>query len=533
MKKDKKINLEKETTLTNQSTFSEEIMNILTEKDTPMRTKKSRISELLISELLSQWYFIRSNTNMYYFYNTNTTLYDIWRSEFEYLIHQLSNINPTDTIYSFLIKELEFHTKKHGKLVEIKEFSYYEKKSNTLYVFNNGNKIIKITESSISEINNWSDWIIFLKKEHHEEWNYKNTRSKKDYIWELIESINFNENILNKKEYIRVLNIYVNSLFFPDLLSNRPILVFVGEKWSGKSYVFEILSKIFYGDNTSLWTFQSKEDDIKTNLINEYFCVFDNVDGKVEDWKIDLLCSVATGTSIKARKLYKNNEIIITKVNCFIGITTRNPYFKRDDLCDRMIIVNLDRRSGWFESSNLSKEKFLKNRDTIMSYLCKKLQKTLKEIQPFKNYKSILRISDFSNFAINSYKSEEKELEAIFAKLVTAQQELTNSTDSLVILLEYLIEESKTSLWHGFKEWEFYTASELHKIFAQYAEYNKTHIFYGFKSVKSLSKSLMINQVSYKNINNITIETRKKWGNLMTYSFRKWVTTEEVQEVFK
>lgn len=524
--------VEKETTLTNQTTFKDDVREVLHNKNQRPREKKEIISNALIGTLELDWYFINSKTNLYYFCEKNTTLFDISKSDFEYLIHSISWINPTDSVYGFILKEIEFHTIKDWRKVEIKEFSYYNKKKNTLYVFNNGNKIIKINEKKINIINNWSDWIIFLKKEHHEEWNYTEENSSHDYIKDLLESVNFNETLLNKEEYIITLENYFCSLFFPDLLSNRPILVFVWEKGSWKSYVLEIVSKIFYWDNTSLWTFQSKEDDIKTNLINEYWCIFDNVDWKIDDWKIDLLCSVSTGTSIKTRKLYKNNEIIITKVNCFVAITSRNPYFKRDDLCDRMIIVHLDRRTGWFESSNFSKDTFLKNRDSIMSKICKNLQWVLKETKKYLGFKTNFRVSDFANFSININKEKEKELNIIFDKLVTSQQDLTNSTDSLVILIDYILEDSKINNVYWFKEWEFYKASELHRIFSDYTRDNKHLVNYWFKSVKSLSKALNINKISYKNINNINIETKKIWWNLIAYSISKWVTSNEVKKVF-
>lgn len=533
-----KINKENElvknkTNLTNQTnTLKEKIKEVLYDKNTPSRVKKETISNTLILSLEQSWYFVNSNVNLYYFYEENNTLYDISKSEFEYLIHSIWWINPTDIVYSFLIKEIEFHTIKCGNKVEIKEFSYYDKDKNILYIFNNGNKIIKITEKNIDIINNWNDNIIFLKKEHYQEWNYNKINNTTNYIQELLESINFDQSIIVKEEYIIILKNYIYSLFFPELLSNRPILVFVWEKGSWKSYTFEILQKIFYGENVSLWTLQSKEDDIKSNLINEFWCIFDNVDWKVDDWKIDLLCSVSTWTSIKVRKLYKNNEIIITKINCFVWITTRNPYFKRDDLCDRMIIVHFDRRNEWFESSNLSQEKFIQNRDYIMSWLCRELQSKLKEIKKINNYKTNFRVSDFSNFVINLNKDKEAELVMIFDKIVTTQQELTNSTDSLVILIDYIIEDSKTNIMYWFKEWEFYKASDLHRIFSDYAKDNRHLVNYWFKSVKSLSKALNINQISYKNINNINIETRKIWWNLVSYSISKLINQNDIKEIF-
>lgn len=524
---------EKETHLNPQITFKDKIRKALIDKDVHVRVKNESISNELIINFELGWYFINSWTNLYYFYKKNTTLYELNKSKFEYLVHTISWINPTESIYKFMSKEFEFHALKKWEKVEIKEFSYFNKKTNTLYVFNNGNKIIKITEDNIEEINNWSEWIIFLKKEHHEIWTYDKNITEIDYIWDLLDSINFNETFLSKEEYKIILEKYIYGLFFPDLLSNRPILVFVWEKWSWKSYALEMFSKIFYGDNTSLWTFQSKEDDIKTTLINEYWCIFDNVDWKVDDWKIDLLCSVSTGTSIKTRKLYKNNEIIITKVNCFVAITTRNPYFKRDDLCDRMIIIHLDRIEGWFESSNLSKEKFLNNRWIIMSRLCINLQWLLKWTKKLEDYSSNFRVSDFANFSYNIDKDNKEKLDVIFDKLVTTQQELTNSTDSLVLLIDYLLEESKNHEYvYWFKEWEFYKWNELHKIFSEFAANNKHLVTYWFKNVKSLTKKLNSNVISYKNINNINIEkTRVSW-NLTWYGISKWVTKDEAKKIF-
>nr|MDD3720839.1 hypothetical protein [Candidatus Gracilibacteria bacterium] len=224
-------------------------------------------------------------------------------------------------------------------------------------------------------------------------------------------------------------------------------------------------------------------------------------------------------------------EQIEKRINCFLGFTSRNPSFKRDDLSDRMIILKLNRRNN-FKSANISQKYYLDNRNIILSSLCFKIQEIIKNIEVYNDYETNFRISDFSIFTMNSNKDKIDYVNKIFEGLEFNQQELTTSTDSLLLLLENIIDDSKEDTSYGFKEGEYYKSNELHKIFSGYAKKNSHVVNYGFNSPLSLGKSLNNNIKAYKNIYNININLHKCGGNVVKYSFSKGLLKEEIKEIF-
>lgn len=524
--------------LTHMSTdLKRQIKDIENNGDVNWKEEYQTITLISISFLKNHGRFIKSEADLYYFCNLDRRLYKIGQTNFSYMISEFTWINLTESVFKFMLTEIKVMCNNHWDEVDIKKFSYYDNSSNTLYIFNNGNKIIKITEDKISEIFNWEEWIIFLWWERFSEWSFKEETNdtEKQLLCDLINSLSLDEWLyLSKNEQKKVLVWYIYSLFFPSLQSNRPIITFIWEKGSGKTFFLEMLLLIFTGNNNSISNLPSKEDDLKTNFLNEYLCYFDNVDEKVPESKLNILCSVATGSSIKMRKLYTNSEQISIKNNCFLWITSRNPTFKRDDFADRLLLFFLKRRDG-FDSDYSIKEKFNKNRDGIMSTLCLHLQEKLKDIKHYKKHKTPFRISDFANFAMNINKWEEDKVVDILKKLQLNQQELATQTDTLLELINSIIEmNNKTNTWKKwttweldwFIEWKAFKAQELHRFFYDHAK-NQPYLTYSFRSVHSLWKTLSNNINAYK-LKNILISKTEARSNVQLYAISKIRSDDEL-----
>jgi hypothetical protein len=85
------------------------------------------------------------------------------------------------------------------------------------------------------------------------------------------------------------------------------------------------------------------EGDAISAITHNYLLIADNVDGTIT-WLGNLLASIATGTQISLRTLYRTNEMSKYLPRCFVGITSRDPLsFKRDDLADRIFMITVDR----------------------------------------------------------------------------------------------------------------------------------------------------------------------------------------------
>lgn len=488
--------------------------------DIKTKNKNKPISKLILEYLNNNGNFIKTDIKFYYFYKKENILFEYGSSKFSYLISSISDINPTERIFNFIIKEIELYIFNEWENVSIKRFSYYKKTTNTLYIFNNWNKIIKINKLNIAEIFNWDEWIIFIWKDSDSKWNLVDIKDNNENIlWELIKWISLEDGHISIADQHFILYEYVLSLFFPELQSNRWILTLIWNKWSWKTFFLEMLLLILTWENNSISNLPSKDDDLKTNLVNEYLCYFDNVDEKVADNKIDLLCSVSTWASIKIRKLYTNSEQINQKLNCFLWITSRNPTFKRDDFTDRLLLFFLKRREK-FSSDNHLKDKFHKNRDSIMTKICHDLQKKIINMDEIITYETKFRLSDFSNLIKNFNKWKEDEMEKLLIKLQLNQQELATQSDSLLDLIKAILYNNSKLIiddFDWFVEWKEYKAEELHRLFHKYSKSNP-HLKYWFISPKSLWKVLCNNHYSYKNIHNILINNKKIRSNITVYS---------------
>ena len=69
---------------------------------------------------------------------------------------------------------------------------------------------------------------------------------------------------------------------------------------------------------------------------NAPFVAFDNVDRYIP-WLEDALASSATGMKITKRVLCETNRAISYTPKAFIAMTARTPYFRRDDVSERLV----------------------------------------------------------------------------------------------------------------------------------------------------------------------------------------------------
>lgn len=495
--------------------MNKKIQSILNSGASSSINKRNEIVDDTISTLQQEGKFLKNNSTLYYFCNSKRKLFtvDTKSRDFKYHICDVTGLNKIDWLYKYIYSAIETYIYMYWESVDIKNFSHYSKEKNTLYIYNNCWEIIKITTSNITKINNGEEGIIFLSTDVRDKWEFIEQVDNIDYIDSLIESINFSPNDIWTEATSLMIKHYIYALFFPDIVQTRPILIFLWEKWSWKSYFFEVLLKIFFWKWRTTSGMPKNDADFKAMLINEYLVFYDNVDEKIWDSKIDILCNTSTWWSIKLRKLYSDGEQLEYKLNCFVWINSRSWAFGRDDLADRSIFFNLQRRDK-FNSSYISQEKYIKNRDMIISSLCFKLQDILKELSEYINYDTSFRISDFSNFVLNCNKSNKKNISTMFEKLQDKQMEFTNNSDPLLNLIESILSSKHWEI----EQWFYYSSSELHNIFASYAKINRHIVSYGHKSPKSLGKSLNINRESYSKVGNIKIDIHKEGWNKQKYS---------------
>lgn len=500
-----------------EDTLKENINFTLSDEQINTRTKKIFIKDWVINHLITNWKLLKVNMSFYYFDNINKKLYDLKSIEFKYMLSNITWFAITEPLFKYTLISTETYTYLNWKEAKLHQISHYDIPNKTLYIFTNWTKIIKIKNNRKTIINNWDEWIIFINNQNHKEWNYiKNVDMKDDHIDNLLDSVNYSKWLLTKDEIKLLLRYYLYSIFFASIHTVKPILSFIGQKWSGKSFILEVISLLIYWVDNNLMNLWKSYKDIVTTLISEAISWYDNVDWKIAYNIIDLFCTASTWWKVSFRKLFSNWEKIEKELSSFIAFTSRSPFFNRDDLADRSIIIHLDRRKE-YSSAILSKDFYNKNRDIIMSQLVNNLWDVCKKIEEYKTYQTSLRSSDYANFLYNTHKWEEKKISSILNKVQMIQQDFTNSTDDLLVLIESILESNESPI----EKWKSYTSSELHVLLATYAKRNSHIVKYRYSSPKSLWKALNINMDSYKNTNQINITRFNLGWNVKKYSIEK------------
>jgi hypothetical protein len=190
-------------------------------------------------------------------------------------------------------------------------------------------------------------------------------------------------------------------------------------------------------------------EDFDTMVTNSAFVAIDNADSKCR-WLEDRLATAATGGTIKKRVLYTTNQMVDIPLNCSLAITSRTPYFKRDDVADRLLIMKVERYSDFKPEGPLLKE-VLTNRNQIMTEIAYHIQDAMKALVASHGIddSSAFRMGDFGSFAIKVARHAgcEEDMKNIFRKLTHEQSAFTLEGEPLFDLLsEWVDTNSGTSV---------------------------------------------------------------------------------------
>lgn len=344
----------------------------------------------------------------------------------------------------------------------------------------------------------------------------------------LIDIANFaeNEKNINATEQKILLVIYFYSLFFESLMSEKPIICFVGLKDSGKSTIGSLIGKILFGDKFQCRHFPEDVKDLQTIIGENYFMVLDNVDRFVNYKLMDALCAAATGATIEKRKLYTDCDIVKIWPHIFLGITTREAKFKRDDLISRLLLFNTEKIT-----KRIQKEKFYRdieeNRNKIMTEVLVNLNSIIVLLKRQEDFSPVctFRVADWETFGrkitvglpwgfyfkfIIDLMNEEKDKFAL-------------EDDPLFFLLKKRVIDDKRAIKEK-------SAHELYTLLEKDAAdlKMKDFTYKRYKSPISIGKRIKNTQDELRRV--FDVEIRKAAGNVTLYSFDRLEETKIEQK---
>jgi hypothetical protein len=438
-------------------------------------------AEIILSDLKKRGRFYYDGRISYFFFETNKNLMVIDRdNQGLELVLIKYGVAPSEILFRYVIDALRLEAMENGQLTEVHSFTYYDRSSNNLYVFNFGQQVYRITADRIEQVDNGTDGVLF---QHNPTWTPFKTgepdsgRSAFDDI--ILSQMAFREDGLTIKERRLLFLIWFYSLFFPELFPTKPILAVIGERGSGKTFALRKVGQLLFGPSFNVMQLSNDPKDFDAAVTNAPFVAVDNSDTKIS-WLDDRLAVVATGGNIKRRELYTTNRLVEFPVKAFLGITSRTPHFRREDVADRLLLFYVLRFETFVPESQLSAD-LLDNRDRIITEIIGHLQEIVKCLGDQENdtYSSGFRMADFANFALKIAYCQGwgDHMNSILRKLADEQTSFTIEGEPIFDLLDIWLAKD-----NGKNVGRELTSADLCRELAGIAEVNEIEFWYKDKT---------------------------------------------------
>ena len=479
----------------------------------------------------------------FFFSSEERTLMDVESNEFYFYARDRYGIPKKD--YEPEVRDTtRAHIQRHESRIESHMFAYFDKHTYKLYISDHDDGIYLLDGREIRYVDNGTDGVYFefnsdfspfnVDLENLEErvTNYFQYETEKglglDYsafnekssplCRYLIGVTSFaeTEQNLSVDDQKLLLFVYFYSLFFETLMTEKPIICFVGLKDSGKSTIGTLMGKILFGEVFECRHFPETVRDLNTVLGENYFTMFDNVDQYVKPEMLNALCITSTGGTIEKRKLHADRITVKIRPHIFTGLTTRVAKFKRDDFISRLLLFNTKKITR-----RIQPEKFYRNvretRDTIWEELLVNLNSIIHLLSGQRDYSPpcTFRIADWETFVRKicvghpwgSY------FESIIEKMNIEKDKFALEDDPLYMLLENRVIVDDNNI-------EEKSASELLEMLEKDAEALRMYGFFHkrYDSPSVIGKRISNVQDELRRV--FVVEIRKAGHNVILYSFR-------------
>lgn len=426
-------NIEKELS-SESSRLKEELFKIY-QLPLPVEQKHEQITAAVMSWLTdngSFYYHIDEQNfkHCLYFDNRRKKLLLIVSDEFMSGLSQLSGINMSRSLFSFVHKALLVAALSGKSSKGIKPEKYWAKRNGAIYLSNGDAHIVKITANTVSLEDNGVDGVLFAMGCTLSPWDLT---TPVDPFTSCRVFRNMNLRNAHGLDLLRVWTVFAVTSSL-----TKPVLVLAGMVRSGKTKVvyclFELLGiypridKPLEGGEENFWTSVDS---------GGLFCL-DNVDTNVK-WLADAVASASTGGKHEKRKLYSDSGIIRQEAKAVVVLTSANPSFAADlGLSDRIIVIRIEPREDT-EDTSLSHE-VLANRNTGLSWIAYTLSKVLADTVSVESNIN-KRHPDFASLAVKVGRAIGREEDVITA-LKTAEADKSSfnlENDEIGSLLMTLI----------------------------------------------------------------------------------------------
>jgi hypothetical protein len=365
-------------------------------------------------------------------------------------------VSGRDTLVKPLLEHLDVRARKYGTKATVHASSHFDRERFACYVFNNAETVYRITPRGVDAVVNGTDDVLFVRDTKREPWTLTAGTREVDLAETLLGRVRLGDSALKPRAAWFLVLVWLFAIFFRSLFPTKVILALVGEKGSGKTSLLRRIGQLLFGSHFAVTDISNDPKDLDAAMTTQPFVVIDNADRSIA-WLDDKLAIAATGGSIKRRVLYTTNKLAEYPIIAWVGITSRTPHFRREDVADRLLLVHVERFESFVSANHLDID-IKRHRDELMTEVVFTLQKIVAELQRQRDLQveTTFRMADFAEFAIKIgpvLGAQRAEVEQILRDLATVQLDFTSVDEPLLLHLDaWLATATNVARWVSTKE---------------------------------------------------------------------------------
>ena len=358
--------------------------------------KRMAIAQVVQDRMNRDGEFVVTDENRPFFLRHDTGRPVLLARHSEYLnayLEQKFGLNSSEQATVFVIQSLMNQTISRGRSVRAATLSYFDVATNTVLLHGGRRDVWAISRDNVEKIRNGQYGVMFGYRQGDQPFDIEAAPPLDDWADFMFEGFFDNLMDMRREDVVALMRIWMLFVLMREAAQARPILALFGQPGSGKSTTFRLLYALMYGPRKSLNAVTSA-DNFDYLVSGDPFVVFDNVDSWA-GWLPDRLALSAATSDLVKRRLYSDADTVVLRRQAVLGISAHNPKFGREDVVDRLLLVNFKRLANFQDERTLF-DRVARNRNSIWASIVRDIQTVLRTPAPTHSEIPQFRIADFA-----------------------------------------------------------------------------------------------------------------------------------------
>lgn len=337
-----------------------ELIGKMTTKETVLMVDKVRLSKgatflkirnvakLINSTLLQNGRIVRDDMELLWLDHVTKELWSMTSPFWFARIYDQFGINAQESFGSQVIESIRLMGLERAEPVQVHKRCYWDNDEGLLYLNLGKSEIYVLNGKTVEVTYNGESNILFRNSDDSLAIpNFLDMGVEPVDPWEyLVNDISFavtETASASNEEQRELLKAFILSLAFSQAMPTRPILSLMGATGSGKTTTARRVLKIFEGMGEDvLGLVVDKPDSLRSSLTRHKVLVLDNLEKTKATWLSDMINRIATGSHIEIRQLYKTNEVIKIRPDCYVIATAIEMPFSEESIFTRLLPIEME-----------------------------------------------------------------------------------------------------------------------------------------------------------------------------------------------